>query len=229
MPLPAGLQTVTVSGQLLHLNDTPVRGAISFRPEPAQITSAAHDVILLGETSVPLDGAGEFTITLLATDSQGTTPTGWTYRVTEHWYDAPGRSYPISLPAATPTVNLADIAPTAAASGEYTVVTGPAGPQGPAGPTGTAGPAGVQGEQGPAGPTGVTGPAGPQGDTGSTGATGPTGPAGADGWGDQATYDTLAARVSAVEAGFTTVNTYLTDLFNRVASLETRVTNLENP
>jgi hypothetical protein len=220
MPLPAGLQTVNVSGQPLHPDGTPVRGAISFRPEPAQITSADHDVILLGETSVPLDEAGSFTVTLLATDSAGTTPTGWTYRVTEHWYDAPGRSYPISLPAATPTVNLADIAPTAPAVGEYVVVTGPAGPQGPAGPTGATGPAGVQGEQGPAGTAGATGPAGPKGDTGTTG------PAG---WGDQATYDALAARVSAVEAGFTTVNAYLTDLFNRVASLETRVTNLENP
>jgi hypothetical protein len=59
------------------------------------------------------------------------TPVDWTYRVVERWWDAPGRDYPLSLPLAAPTVDLADIAPTAPTEGEYVVVTGPPGPVGP--------------------------------------------------------------------------------------------------
>lgn len=99
-------------------------------------------------------------------------------------------------------VYLAAITPTAPAAGEYTVVTGPRGPQGEQG---------LQGQQGTQGPQGERGPAG------------------ADGWGTQASYDALAARVSAVESGFTSVNAYITDALNRIASLESRVTALENP
>lgn len=218
MPLPTGLETAPLTGRRLHPDGTPVRGFIGFQPEPAQITSASHDIVLTGETTAQLDDTGSFSVTLLATNATGTNPAGWTYRVTEHLYDAPSRSYPISLPASSTPVDLADIAPTAPSIGEYLVVTGPAGPQGATGSTGLTG---AQGPQGDTGPQGATGPAGP------TGPTGATGPAGADGWGTQATYDALAARVSAVESGFTTVNTYLTDLFNRVASLETRMTNAE--
>lgn len=43
----------------------------------------------------------------------------------------------------------------------------------------------------------------------------------------QAEGDTLAGRVTAVELGFGTVNGYITDALNRVASLETRMTNAE--
>ncbi|WP_327073454.1 hypothetical protein OG196_16315 [Kitasatospora purpeofusca] len=203
MPLPAGLQSVTVhlpSG--IRGDGTPRRGSILFEPEPAVITAATAGALIAGPVVVHYDGTTPAPITLLAVDSTGIQPTGWTYRVTEHWHDAPGRSYPLALPAATPVVYLAAITPTAPAAGEYTVVTGPRGPQGEQGIQGQQGAQGVQGERGPAG---------------------------ADGWGTQASYDALAARVSAVEAGFTSVNAYITDALNRIASLESRVTALENP
>ncbi|MFC8273762.1 hypothetical protein ACFUJR_14815 [Streptomyces sp. NPDC057271] len=157
MSLPPGLSGVTVTGTYVHADGTPFKGKLLFRPEPAILTSATHGVLLLGTIEATLDEQGAVSVTLLATDDPDVTPTGWTYRVTERWYDAPGRSYPLSLPLAAPAVDLADVAPTAAAEGEYTVVTGPAGP------------------------TGATGPAGPEGPTGATGATGPTGPAGPEG------------------------------------------------
>ncbi|MCD9196061.1 collagen-like protein [Streptomyces albireticuli] len=147
MPLPPGLQTVTVTGSYQHPNGSPFTGRVIFTPEPAVLTSAAEDTIVLGPVEAQPDATGAISVTLLATDAAGVTPTGWTYRVTERWYDAPGRSYPISLPAAAPTVDLADIAPTAPAEGEYVVVTGPAGPTGPQGPAGPQGPQGSPGSE----------------------------------------------------------------------------------
>ncbi|MFJ2961186.1 hypothetical protein ACIPIC_02615 [Streptomyces collinus] len=147
-----------MTGTYKHPDGTPYSGRIVFQPEPGTLTSAAHDTLIVGDAEVVLDNNGAFTVSLLATDDPDVTPVGWTYRVTERWYDAPGRSYPLSLPAATPTVDLADVAPTAPTAGEYVVVTGPAGPAGPAGPEG---------------PEGETGPAGPQPPLGAAGA-GPT-------------------------------------------------------
>lgn len=130
MALPAGLATVTVSGMFLTPDGAPRTGTIRFRPEPAVLTSAAHGVIMLGTITAQPDDTGHAEATLLATDDPDVTPTDWTYRVTEAWYDAPGRSYPLSLPLAEPLVDLAEVAPTAPAAGEYVTITGPAGPQG---------------------------------------------------------------------------------------------------
>lgn len=203
MPLPAGLPTVTVTATRLHLDGSPMLGVIIWEPDSGPITSAEHDVILDGPVRMVFDqdAAGHASITLPANDAPGITPTGGTYRVTERWNDVLGRSYHVRLPAAAPTVDLADIAPTAPAVGEYLVITGPRGEPGPPGPGGAKGDTGDQGVQGIPG---------------------------ADGWGTQATYDALAERVAAVEAGFTTVNGYITDALNRVASLETRMASAEN-
>ena len=65
------------------------------------------------------------------------------------------------------------------------------------GPKGAQGPAGPQGEQGPKGepgPKGDTGAKGPKGDTGAQG------PAGADGFGTEAQYNDIIARLDALEA-----------------------------
>ncbi|GFH34308.1 hypothetical protein [Streptomyces pacificus] len=130
MALPIGLSTVTVSGSFKAPDGTARKGKLLFTPEPAILTSATHDTLVLGTTVATLDVDGAFTVTLLATDDADVTPTGWTYRVTERWHDAPGRSYPLSLPAAAPAVDLADVTPTAPAEGEYVVITGPQGPPG---------------------------------------------------------------------------------------------------
>ncbi|MFD7861852.1 glycerophosphodiester phosphodiesterase family protein [Streptomyces sp. NPDC059783] len=154
MPLPAGLATVTVTGTYARPDGTPYTGTVRFVPEPAVLTSATHGRILLGTTTAALDTGGAFTAELLATDDPDVTPTGWTYRVSEHWKDAPGRTYPLALPAAAPNVDLAAVAPTAPAAGEYVVVAGPAGPAGADGAPGATGPQGPIGETGPQGPPG---------------------------------------------------------------------------
>lgn len=63
------------------------------------------------------------------------------------------------------------------------------------GAKGATGAAGVAGPAGPKGDTGDQGPAGPKGDTGATGAPG------ADGFGTQAEYDDIIARLTSLEGG----------------------------
>ena len=73
------------------------------------------------------------------------------------------------------------------------------------GPKGDAGAAGPKGDPGVAGPKGDTGATGPKGDTGATGpkgdtgAAGPKGDPGADGFGTEAQYNELVARIEALE------------------------------
>lgn len=127
MALPAGLATVTVTGTYLTPTGSARTGGVTFRPEPAVLTSATHGVIMLGTITAKADTNGTIEATLLATDDPDVTPVDWTYRVTEHWYDEPGRSYPLALPLAEPLVDLAEVAPTDPAEGEYLTVAGPRG------------------------------------------------------------------------------------------------------
>lgn len=60
----------------------------------------------------------------------------------------------------------------------------------------------VAGKQGPKGEPGADGAPGPKGDTGAKGAKGDTGPAGtdgADGFGTEAQYNDIIARLDALE------------------------------
>ena len=70
------------------------------------------------------------------------------------------------------------------------------GPQGPQGPEGPRGPAGADGNPGPAGDPGPQGPAGADGAKGATGAAGKDG---ADGFGTEAQYNDIIARLEALE------------------------------
>ena len=68
---------------------------------------------------------------------------------------------------------------------------GPEGPQGPKGDKGDPGADGADGAEGPQGPEGPEGPEGPQG---------PAGAGGADGFGTEAQYNDIIARLEALEA-----------------------------
>lgn len=117
MPLPAGLSTVTVTGTYKAPDGTASAGYLLFEPEPGVLTSSQHDTFVVGTRQAILDANGAFSITLLATDDADIQPVGWTYRVTEHPAVGPSRTYNIALPAAAPTVNLADLAPLTASAG----------------------------------------------------------------------------------------------------------------
>lgn len=117
MPVPAGVETVTVSsGEPLILPDgTPIQGRLLFTG-PELVTIAADNTIVCGTSEATL-ADGEFSITLIATDATGMDPTGWTYKVTGQFINAPNWVKYISLPQATPSVNLSDIVAASSSSG----------------------------------------------------------------------------------------------------------------
>lgn len=154
MPLPAGVDGVSVSsGKPLTLPDgTPIAGKLLFTA-PDVVTVAGLDVALGGTTEARLVG-GEFSVTLAANDVSGMSPTGWTYRVTAVFSNAPGWVRYIALPKTSSSVSLAQVIVPDPAEGNYVPVVGPKGDPGDPGPQG------IQGVQGPAGPQPPLGAAG---------------------------------------------------------------------
>nr|WP_308800995.1 hypothetical protein [Streptomyces polyasparticus] len=122
--LPAGIPTVTVKGRFLTPDGRPLTGQIVWRA-PALLTFGAHDVILGGPVTAPLDTNGVFEVTLPATDAPGMNPSGWSYTVAEQFPGvAANRVYQVLLPAETPLVDLADLAPTDPTTPNYVAVRG---------------------------------------------------------------------------------------------------------
>ncbi|QKW51680.1 hypothetical protein [Streptomyces buecherae] len=155
MPLPDAIPTVTVTGRYLTLDGKPLSGQVIFRA-PAMLTFPRADVVLAGPTVAQLDAAGRFEVTLPATDAPDMSPTGWSYTVAEQLAGVPTTRPPfqVVLPAATPEVDIDDLAPTDPTTPNYVPVKGDPGPPGPAGEPG---PPGAQGDPGPAGAPGAPG------------------------------------------------------------------------
>lgn len=122
MPLPAGVETVTVSsGQPLTLPDgTRMRGRLIFTG-PDLVTIGEDDVILGGSIDVPLIDGG-FSVTLCATDATGMSPTGWTYKIQAVLTNAPTWVRYITLPKSAPSVVLADVVVPDPVAGTYSVL-----------------------------------------------------------------------------------------------------------
>jgi hypothetical protein len=131
MPNPDGLPTVTIHGKFEEPNatGTALSGSVTFTPNVDIVTFPDQNVIVGGTETATLDSNGEFTITLIATDTANQQPSGWTYSVTEKLIGPRQRTYNIFLPYTVATVELADITPTSAAP-TYLPVTGPQGPPG---------------------------------------------------------------------------------------------------
>lgn len=134
MPMPAGIATVTVTGRFVHPDGSPLAGTVTFSA-PSLLTLSGADTIATGTAKFTLDGQGMFTATLIATDNTNMQPTGWAYQVVETLTGVAGRSYWITLPSSTPTVDLADLAPADPARGSYVLVPGPQGDPGTNGST----------------------------------------------------------------------------------------------
>lgn len=125
MPLPDSIAAVTVTGRFLTPDGRPLAGTVVFRP-PGLLTFAEDDVLIAGPVSAPLnENTGAFSVTLPATDAAGMDPSGWSYTVTEQLTGvASNRSYQILLPAESPAVDLADLAPTDPTTPTYVAVRG---------------------------------------------------------------------------------------------------------
>ncbi|MFB8101362.1 hypothetical protein ACFC3O_00745 [Streptomyces sp. NPDC056007] len=132
MPFPVGVETVVLTGHQ-HLADgdgspLPVR----VRPVPRRVVSAEHGVVVDdGWVVVSPDDAGEWQVELLATDAEGCTPTGWTYRL-----ETGGDAQHIALPAVLGTVDVSELLPAGEDGGTYVLVPGPRGAKGDKGDDG---------------------------------------------------------------------------------------------
>jgi hypothetical protein len=121
MPLPAGLETVTVSGQVTRpgtgTSPEPLVGRIVFTPDVPQIVKVSTGAIIMGTVTAEPDAAGNFQAVLLAPDATGINPTGWSYRVDIDFNGlADPEAFHISLTKTVPAVQLASripIGPTA--------------------------------------------------------------------------------------------------------------------
>lgn len=129
MPLPAGVDAVTLNAGTNGLrgpDGTARTGTVTLTPSVDRVVSSEHGMIVLGPSNATLGASGQFTLgPVLATDADGFSPSGWTYRVDEDCTGQPPRSYNISLPASSPTVSLSDLVEVSASDG--TVVLTPGG------------------------------------------------------------------------------------------------------
>lgn len=113
MVLPIDYDTVTVRGRYVYLNGTPATGEIKFTGKVVA-TSAATDTIIVPNTIVAtLDAAGQFVVSLPATDDPDVVPNDWTYTVIENLIGGGGRTYDIDIPisAKLSGIDMSDIAP----------------------------------------------------------------------------------------------------------------------
>ncbi|MET9126908.1 hypothetical protein [Streptomyces sp. NPDC004528] len=120
---PVTIASVLLTGRYIRPDGTPLTGTVTFEP-PSFLTFPGADVMGVGAATVQLDETGAFSVTLIATDAAGGDPTGWAYTVVERLHQATGRTYHIQLPTSAPVVDLADIAPTDPALGDYVIVPG---------------------------------------------------------------------------------------------------------
>lgn len=109
MAIPEGVETVTVSsGTPMTLPDgTLIRGHIRFVAPDLNIIGD-EDFIFGGESTAELCH-GEFSITLVAPDATGITPTGWTYTAIGEFVNAPDWVRYIDITKDDPNVFLDDV------------------------------------------------------------------------------------------------------------------------
>jgi hypothetical protein len=111
VPLPANVTTISVHGEIVSPNGgSPASGRVHFRiPYPLRATT---DNALIGPQTLTaeLDAAGEFTISLIATDDPDISPSDWVYDVrveTDVWRDR----FNIEVPFDGGSLEFADITP----------------------------------------------------------------------------------------------------------------------
>jgi len=118
---------VPVTGQLTFTASVPVLLAPGAAiPVSVFLTPVTYD---LDNQGVLRDKQGNDLINLVATDSPGLTPTGWTWQVTYRLNDGLTRgSFSFDLPAGT-VVDLTTVSPVSTANGAA-IIQGPPGPPG---------------------------------------------------------------------------------------------------
>jgi hypothetical protein len=122
MALPPGLATVTITGRATRPGTggtlLPLIGRIIFTPDVPQIIDTTDNTQIIGAVTVETNANGDYTAVLLAPDSAGISPTGWTYKVEQKFIGVtPPEPFHITLSKNTPSVNMADLIPVSPVAG----------------------------------------------------------------------------------------------------------------
>lgn len=98
MPLPEGLNTVTVTGTFRDAAGAALAGSVTFTPS-AVITDADGKAVLDGARTYWLAGGSFTSDPLMATDA-GLAPVGWTYVITVAVENTQPAIYEVTIPHA---------------------------------------------------------------------------------------------------------------------------------
>lgn len=97
------LNFVTVHGNYTDMStDTALAGSLHFAPSTVVLDagSGVGLIIMPSVFSVTLDGSGNFTIDLPATDDPDVLPVGWSYSLTENIGSVGRNGLPVNVPIA---------------------------------------------------------------------------------------------------------------------------------
>lgn len=108
MAIALNVSLVTVTGQYVDFEGTPIAGQILFQV-PKVLRNAAADQILIPSTLyVDLDASGEFSATVPATDDADFHES-FLYTIQEAF--SGGRTWQVAIPASPSTVDISDLVP----------------------------------------------------------------------------------------------------------------------
>ena len=130
MPLPAGFDTITVTGTILTLGGDPCTGTVKFTPPAtAWLKHIGSDVTIAPTGFVAtLNSSGSFSIVLPVTDDPDVVP-AFSYQVEENLTGpvAQKRTYSVEIPIAMipGPVTLSDLAPSGVVVSGSTALTKP--------------------------------------------------------------------------------------------------------
>lgn len=109
MPLPVGLDKVTLTGKYQTVDGSPLSGTVTFEG-PNWVVDVNNNLVFTSSETVTLDASGAFSIILVATDATGVVPNPFLYSVSEDISGMRGRHrYSISLPKINPTADISDL------------------------------------------------------------------------------------------------------------------------
>lgn len=107
MPLPVGLDTVTLTGTYQDVLGNPLSGFVRFEG-PTWIVDTTNNIVFTADETVTLVN-GAFSVELVATDATGIVPNPFTYQVVELIEGMRPHRYRISLPKINPTADISDL------------------------------------------------------------------------------------------------------------------------
>ncbi len=108
MPLPVGLDKVTLTGKYHTVHGDPLSGTVKFEG-PTWLVDTGNNIVFTADDTVTLDASGSFSVQLVATDATGVAPNPFTYSVVEYIQGMRPHRYRIALPKINPTVDISDL------------------------------------------------------------------------------------------------------------------------